>query len=232
MIDDVVAKLVDRLESRHYGKYRGQVTDNADPSALGRVKAKVPRLLDDVELGWALPAFAYGGMAEQGFFAVPDIGAGVWIEFEEGDLSYPIWTGTWYGSGQIPASAQPAQKVLKTKSGHTIALDDDAKSLTITDANGNVISMDGGDIKITAGDATTITIDAPSIVLVDGASEPLVLGNQLQQYLSALVSTFNAHMHPGETAAIPPGNAVTPAPPAPPLQPPTPALFSQKVKTQ
>ncbi len=229
VIDDVVAKLVDRLESRYFGKYRGQVTDNDDPSDLGRVKATVPRLLDDVELGWALPAFAYGGIAEQGFFAVPDIGAGVWIEFEEGDLSYPIWTGTWYQSSQIPESAKPAQKVLKTASGHKIVLDDDAKSITITDANGNVISMDGSDIKITAGNATAITIDGPSIVLVDGASEPLVLGNQLQQYLSTLVSTFNAHMHPGQASPVGP---VTPAPPAPTLQPPTPSLFSQKVKTQ
>ncbi len=229
MNDDVVAKLVDRLESRYYGKYRGQVTANDDPSSLGRVKAKVPRLLDDVELGWALPAFPYAGTQGEGFFAVPEVGTGVWIEFEEGDLSYPLWTGTWYGSGQVPQSATPAQKVLQTPSGHTIVLDDDAKSITITDANGNVLSMDGGDIKLTAGQATTVTIDGPSIVLVAGASEPLVLGNQLQQYLSTLVSTFNAHMHPGQSSPVGP---VTPAPPAPTLQPPTPSLFSQKVKTQ
>ena len=61
------------------------------------MKAGVPRLLGDSETtGWALPAFAYGGASEQGLFAVPDLGAGVWIEFEGGDLSYPIWSGTWY----------------------------------------------------------------------------------------------------------------------------------------
>jgi uncharacterized protein involved in type VI secretion and phage assembly len=227
-LDDVVTRLVERVESRYYGKFRGLVTDNDDPSALGRVKAKVPRLLDEVELGWALPAFPYGGAAEQGFFAMPDVGAGVWIEFEEGDLSYPIWSGTWYQSGQIPESATIQQKVLKTKSGHTVVLDDDAKSITITDANGNVISMDGSDIKITAGDATTITIDGPAIALVDGASEPLVFGNKLSTFLNALVSTFNSHMHPGQQAGPFP---VTPMAPVPPAQPPDPSLLSQKVTT-
>jgi phage baseplate assembly protein W len=163
-LDDVVTRLVERVESRYYGKYRGLVTDNDDPSTLGRVKAKVPRLLDEVELGWALPAFAYGGAAEMGFFAVPEVGAGVWIEFEEGDLSYPIWSGTWYQNGQIPESATPKQKVLKTTSGHKIVLDDDANSITITDSNGNVISTDGSDIKITAGNATKITIDGTARV--------------------------------------------------------------------
>src|ERR1700730_12481152 len=118
--NEVLAKLITKVEGRYYGKYRGIVTDNSDPDDLGRIKAKVPRLLNDEETGWALPAFCYGGLSEQGFFAVPDINAGVWIEFEGGDLSYPIWTGTWYSSNSIPESAQPGQKVLKTQSGHKL----------------------------------------------------------------------------------------------------------------
>jgi uncharacterized protein involved in type VI secretion and phage assembly len=205
------------------------VTDNVDPSNLGRIKAKVPRLADDLELGWALPAFAYGGSSEQGLFAVPDVGAGVWIEFEEGDLAYPIWTGTWYGSGMIPESATPRQKVFKTSSGHKIVLDDDASSIEITDANGNTISMDQSDIKITAGQATTVTLDGPQIVFVSGGSHPLVFGDSLLQYLSQMVSMLNTHTHPGEMAGgIFP---VTPMVPVPPLQPPDPSLLSMKVMT-
>src|SRR5690348_14830866 len=132
-IDELLTHLVERVEGRFYGKYRGQVTDNADPSNLGRLKAQVPAVLGEEATGWALPAFIYGGAAEQGLFAVPDVGAGVWIEFEGGDLSYPIWTGTWYTAGAIPESAQPGKKVLKTKSGHKLVLDDDAGTLEITD---------------------------------------------------------------------------------------------------
>jgi len=224
----VLARLVERVESRYFGKYRGQVTDNNDPDNLGRVKAKVPRVLGDEESGWALPAFCYGGASEQGFFAVPDIGAGVWIEFEGGDLSYPIWSGTWYTSGAIPESAQPPQKVLKTKSGHKIVLDDDQGSLTITDSNDNSIAMDNQSIRITAGGATQIVIDAQQIQLVDGASHPLVFGDQLLQYLTQMVQIYQTHMHPGQTAGPVP---VTPAPPTPPMNPPDPGLLSQIVTT-
>src|SRR5712692_10467104 len=94
--EEILARLIERVESRYYGKYRGLVIDNSDPQNLGRIRAKVPRLVGETELGWALPAFPYGGLSEQGLFLVPDVGAGVWIEFEEGHLSYPVWTGTWY----------------------------------------------------------------------------------------------------------------------------------------
>src|ERR1700739_937577 len=114
-IEEVLARLIERVEGRYYGKYRGQVTDNNDPDNLGRIKAKVPRLLGVEETGWALPAFPYGGANEQGLFAVPDVGAGVWIEFEGGDLGYPVWSGTWYTSNALPESASPSKKVLKTK---------------------------------------------------------------------------------------------------------------------
>lgn len=227
-IEDILTQLVERVEGRYYGKYRGQVTDNADPDNLGRLRAKVPSLLGDEETGWALPAFIYGGAAEQGFYAVPDVGAGVWIEFESGDLSFPIWSGTWYTSGAVPESVQPGQKVLKTKSGHTIILDDDRDRVEITDSNGNSIAMDSTVIKISAGSATQIVIEAPQIELVENAAHPLVFGDSLLQYLNQLVNLYQSHVHPGQVAGPFP---VTPAPPVPPLPPADPSLLSTKVKT-
>ena len=120
--------------------------------------------------GWALPAFAYGGAKEQGFFAVADIGAGVWIEFEGGDLRFPIWSGTWYTTDAIPESAKPGKKVLKTKSGHKIVLDDDANSLTIADSNGNTVTMDQDTVTVTAGKASKVVVNAPKIELAGSIS--------------------------------------------------------------
>ncbi|SRR5579883_502321 len=173
--DDILARLIERVENRHYGKYRGHVTDNDDPSGLGRLKARVPRLLGDVETGWALPAFPYGGADQQGLFLMPDVGAGVWIEFEGGDLSYPIWTGTWYTGGAIPESAGPGQKVLKTKSGHTIVLDDDGSSLAMTDSNGNNLTMDGSGITITDRTGNSITLDESGISISDVTGNSVTL---------------------------------------------------------
>jgi len=227
-IDEILARLIERVESRYYGKYRGQVIDNNDPQNLGRLRAKVPRLLGETELGWALPAFPYGGASQQGFFMMPDIGAGVWIEFEEGHLSYPVWSGTWYSSDAIPESAPPEQKVLKTKSGHKIVLDDGAGTLTITDSHGNSIAMESSLVKISVGNATKIVIEAPQIELVENAAHPVVFGDNLLQYLNQIGQIYQTHMHPGQSNA---GGPVTPAPPTPPFPAATPSLLSTKVKT-
>lgn len=227
--DEVLARLIQRVDGRYYGKYRGQVTDNNDPSNLGRIKATVPRVLGVEETGWALPAFIYGGASEQGLFAVPDVGAGVWIEFEGGDLSYPIWTGTWFTSGDIPESAQPGKKVLKTKAGHKLVLDDDGGTLEITDSNGNTVTMDSSTVKVAAGNATKVVIDAQQIELVENSTHPVVLGDELLQYLQQIVQVFQQHMHPGETT--PAGGPVTPMPPTPPMPSPPSSLLSTKVNT-
>jgi hypothetical protein len=226
--NDVLARLVERVEGRYFGKYRGEVTCNDDPDNLGRVKARVRRLFGEEETGWALPAFPYGGKREQGFFVVPDVGSSIWVEFEEGYLSHPIWSGVWYGSGELPESASPAKKVLKTKSGHKLVLDDDGGSIEITDSNDNSVMMDSGTIRIKAGSAVKIVVEAPQIELVENATHPLVFGDQLLQYLNQVVQLYQAHMHPGQTVL---GLPVTPAPPAPPLPPATRSLLSRKVKT-
>lgn len=98
MIEDLVQDLIDRLDHRHYGKYRGYVFAVDDPEGRARIRAIVPQLLgENTPTGWAEPALPYAG-PDQGFFTVPDLGAGCWIEFEQGDLSKPIWSGCWWGA--------------------------------------------------------------------------------------------------------------------------------------
>ena len=220
--------------SRFYGKYRGLVSDNQDPSNLGRVRARVPEVLGSVATGWALPALPYSGDGV-GAYTIPAANAGVWIEFEAGDVSRPIWTGCWWGDNQLPkdqtgASTTPQKKILRSEEGLLLAFDDGGKSIALSDSNGNnvlKIEVQSGQITLQAG--TKVVVEAPQIELVQGAPHPLVFGDDLLTYLNQLVSMFNAHMHPGQLAAavLP----VTPAPPVPMLSPPSPSLLSVKVKT-
>ena len=104
------------------------------------------------------------------------------------------------------------------------------KDVTISDQNADnalEIKVQQGQVNIKG--QTKVVIDAPQIDLVDGAGHPLVLGDNLLQYLNQVVQMFQSHMHPGEMAmgVFP----VSPAPPVPPLPPPTPSLLSMKVKT-
>ena len=76
-LERLVVDLAERARTRFYGKYRGVVTDVDDPDSLGRLRAKVPAVLDDVESPWALPCVPYAG-PNQGLFAIPPVGAGIW----------------------------------------------------------------------------------------------------------------------------------------------------------
>jgi uncharacterized protein involved in type VI secretion and phage assembly len=81
--------------NRFYGKYRGEVTDNADPKQLCRIRAKVPSILNDNDSGWALPCLPCTDKNAAGKF-IPQVGSLVWIEFESGDPNRPIWAGCFY----------------------------------------------------------------------------------------------------------------------------------------
>ena len=97
----------------HFGKYRGKVENNLDPMQLGRVQVSVPAVLGEGRLSWAMPCVPYAG-SQVGFFAIPPVGAGVWVEFEAGDADHPIWSGCFWGTGEVPSPALPQVKFLKT----------------------------------------------------------------------------------------------------------------------
>lgn len=72
-----------------YGMYRGVVLDTKDPQGHRRIKVAIPQLTDTAKSDWAWPTEVSSVKSE-----VPDIGDGVWVMFEGGDPSYPIWVGT------------------------------------------------------------------------------------------------------------------------------------------
>jgi uncharacterized protein involved in type VI secretion and phage assembly len=162
---ELLAELADRLRNRFYGKYRGTVSD-VDQSTL-RIKAKVPAVLGTTESGWALPCVPYAG-PDVGFFAVPEVGAGVWIEFEGGDVSYPIWTGCYWRSSELPSDASPTVKGIVTKAGHKLLFDDNGQQINLTDPNGNQVSLDSSGITQSRGGQSVIVSDS-SVSVDDGA---------------------------------------------------------------
>jgi hypothetical protein len=106
-----------------FGKYRGKVENNIDPMLQGRIQVSVAAVLGDGRLSWAMPCAPYAGSGV-GLFAIPPVGANVWVEFEGGDPDYPIWSGCFWGVGEAPAApAIPQMKVFKTD-GVTMTLSD------------------------------------------------------------------------------------------------------------
>jgi len=226
-----VLSSVDEFRSLFFCKYRGTVVINVDPTGQGRLQALVPEVLGETPSGWALPAAPFAGPLS-GFFAVPPVGAGVWIEFEAGDPSRPIWSGGWWAAGEAPISetgspAQQTTKIMRSDFGLMVYLDDLTQTITIADAVGlNLIHVKVLEGTIEVKSAVRVVLEAPLIQHGQAAAHPAVFGDQLLAYLNQLVAMFNAHVHPGEMAAgiLP----VTPAPPVPPFPPATPSLISTK----
>ncbi len=241
----------------------GVVTNNRDPDGLGRVKVKLPWLGDDVESTWARVAAPMAGQG-RGFFYLPEVNDEVLVAFEHGDVNRPyvlgaLWNGRdsppeGTGGDAVDGSGQVVQRIIKTRAGHLVVLDDTAGGggITIQDRAGNKIVVDTGsnamqvkaqgDITIEGTTGVTVkssgpvtvkgtpkaTVDAAQVELVEGARHPLVYGDELLTYLAQVVAMYQSHMHPGQMAGPVP---VTPAPPVPPLPTPTPALISMKVRT-
>jgi len=155
-----------------YGKYRGTVTDNRDPLNMGRIRARVPDVLGENESGWALPSLPYAGSGV-GLFLLPPLKSSVWMEFEQGNPDYPIWTGCFWAQGEAPVTpAVPEKKLLKTDIG-TITLDDTPGSggIFIETAAGMKISIDSAGITIDDGQGGSIKLTGPQVSINDGALE-------------------------------------------------------------
>ena len=228
MDGQAIEQLLDWVRNRYFGKYRGTVTDNNDSTNRGRVKVRVPAVLGDLEI-WALPCLPYAGN-NVGVYMIPEAGAGVWVEFEAGDPSFPVWTGGYWADNELPQDNQgnpatPALRILRSENGLMVGLDDQGQKITVSDENGdNFLTIESQAGKITIKSSTKVVVEAPAIELVENAAQPLVLGNELMSFLNQLVQNIMSHTHPHPLGPT--------GPPVPPPQAPTPSLLSTKVKTE
>lgn len=156
MNEQTIQDLIELVRGRFYGKYRGIVTQ-VDASTM-RIKAKVPAVYGETESGWAMPCVPYAGDSV-GFAFLPEVDSAVWIEFEGGNVSFPIWVGGFWLSQQAPTDAAAAVKVIVTKQ-HKVLLDDDQDSITIQDSNGNSVTLDSSGVTLTRGSQTVVVGDS------------------------------------------------------------------------
>jgi hypothetical protein len=165
MSDPLLQDLMDLVRSRFYGKYRGVVTD-VDETTM-RIKASVPSVLPTGGTGWCMPCVPYAG-PQVGVLMLPEVGSGVWIEFEGGDVSYPVWVGMYWHTGEIPSQASATVKSIVTAAG-SIAMDN-AGSITLTDAQQNTVVLNSSGVTSSSG-GSSVAIGASGVNVNNGAFE-------------------------------------------------------------
>ena len=161
---------------RLYGKYRGICVDNQDPMQMGRIRVTVSDVSGLSPTAWAMPCLPAAGL-QNGIFAVPPIGAGVWVEFEQGEADQPIWVGGYWNAAEVPAMARMVPTgvqafTIQTPLQNGITISDDPAptgGILIRSSTGATISVSAAGIEISNGQGATISLTGPTVDINSGA---------------------------------------------------------------
>jgi hypothetical protein len=134
-MEQLLRHALDYQRRHFFGIYRAIVESNEDQEGNGRLQVVIPAISDQLK-HWAVPCVPYAGDGV-GFFTLPEKDTNVWVMFEGGDISYPVWMGFCWGSGEVPDPGKAAVKVLKTKA-FTVQIDDDAAEMKMTNDTSTV----------------------------------------------------------------------------------------------
>jgi uncharacterized protein involved in type VI secretion and phage assembly len=161
--------------ARYHGKYRATVLNNTDPENRGRVQVQLADRYGLFPSTWALPSFPAAAI-QHGFVSIPPLRASVWVEFEAGDPSFPIWTGAFFENpGEMPtlgAAGTPVSPnfVMQTVGQVTFMLSDTpASNVLIKTLTGAMIQIGEAGITISNGKGASISLTGPSVIINGGA---------------------------------------------------------------
>jgi len=184
------ARLPNGLGGRWYGVYPALVSDIKDPDGQGRVKITLPWSPDTAggryEV-WARLATLMGGN-NRGTWFIPDVNDEVLVAFEDGDSKRPyVLGGLWNGkdklaskAGDVVSGGKVQKRVLQSRTGHAIWLDDSngGGGITIKDAKGNSLVISTSDNSLTAEVQGNVTVKAKGNVSVQAQGSVSVEATQ------------------------------------------------------
>ena len=171
-LEDHLVEISEWRNEHFFGKYRGTVDSVLEGDDLGIISVKVPDVFGPQHVvDRVRPCSPFAG-SKHGFVAVPEPGDGVWVEFEAGKTSLPIWTGFWWADGEIPDPKGKLVRSFITTKGHKLVLDDDKDEVTLLHSGGAEMKMTGSDITIKIGDAS-VAMTGSDITLKVGQTSSL-----------------------------------------------------------
>lgn len=224
MAADVLGILIDRgLEgiNRFYSIYRAVVLDNNDPVGINRLKVCVPEVLGGLTT-WALPRGQQGDEGTGFKYLTPAVGDYVFITFEYGDASKPLWEYHGWAKGETPTPLNSTSCFgFITPKGNRVIINEEDDTLDVS-FKGQIFVHSASEIVVSADTLVNIT-GGDGVVVNGGENGGIINIDQLTQKLNQLVTEIetmkaqlNTHTHTGNSGA----------PTSPPLTPIT-QTFSQ-----
>ena len=167
----LLIELAEWRNQHHFGKFRGTVDTVLTGDDLGIISVKIPELYGkNFVVERVRPCSPFAG-SKHGFVAIPESGDGVWVEFQAGNPSLPIWTGFWWADGAMPEPKGPLVRSFITSKGHKLLLNDDANNVQLLHAGGAELTMTDSDVTIKIGDSS-VKLTKTDITLMAGAVSP------------------------------------------------------------
>ena len=163
--------------TKYFGKYRGTVVNNVDPMQIGRIQAIVPDVSNVLPTSWAMPCVPVAGL-QMGEFTVPPVGSGVWMEFEQGNPDFPIWTGCFWGmAGEVPSAARlvppgVAGITFQTTLQNSIQVSDlpgPSGGIVLKSTTGAFVIVNDTGIYIQNGKGASLVLVGPTVTVNQGA---------------------------------------------------------------
>ena len=152
--------------TRFPGVYRGIVAAVGDPLGKGRVKLQVPQILGDSVTDWAWGSYSAGVET-----ADPNVGMGVWVQFEGGDPSYPLWSNKFDSSGSVDYIQLNTERAEgSTEIGMlTWSVEDETPEVVV--GNGEVTLQIGQESHTRVANNTGETIPNGTVVFLSGGAD-------------------------------------------------------------
>lgn len=143
------------------------VTDNNDPKGLGRIRVRFHWMKPSEKTPWIRIISPHGG-GGKGHFFIPELDEEVIIGFEGDSAIKPCVIGTVYNGGESTGFSNAGNdlKVIQTRSGTKIRMNDAEGSVFVEDPSGNTWFMDGkGNISVNA--PKNITFNAGENIIIN-----------------------------------------------------------------
>ncbi len=180
----------------YYGIYRAEVKDNQDPKGLGRLKIQCTLIHGNAACEvWAWPQSPWASDG-CGLWVIPDIGDQVYVTFDHGRADQPIWSGSWWANNEPSPDMTTKKVTIATKEGMKLVFDRDAKTITMSQRDGNSVVMSSSEVRVTHG--IKIVVESPEIdlngkVVINGDVAMTGDGNVIGNWFASNNSAHHTH---------------------------------------